>query len=82
MTTSEFVIQCTTPDHMGEAQFWNNDHGWTNLTEATVFTEAERDRMGLPGGALCWVQLPQPEALTYDEYACAMADVWMEEMGQ
>lgn len=39
--------------------FWNNEDGWTELQNATVFTEAERYTVTLPREAWGWIQLPE-----------------------
>lgn len=61
--------------------FWNNEEGWTDLADATVFMESERYTVSLPQEAWGWVQLPeQIWDLVYawqyeaDEKAAALED--------
>lgn len=39
----------TKRDDYREPQFWSNDNGWGSLESATVFTQAERHTLQLPG---------------------------------
>ncbi len=72
LETKEHVISCAgKPQELtlfvveycsvetNDTEYWNNKNGWsTNLTSATVFTEAETKTLNLPmlGG---WVELPK-----------------------
>jgi len=40
-------------------QFWNNENGWGELKDATIFTERQRWTLHLPACHNCeWVKLP------------------------
>jgi hypothetical protein len=49
---SFYVIEAITErdDETGEPLFWSNQMGWVSLPDATLFTEAERNRLNLPIG--------------------------------
>lgn len=51
-----------------EMLYWSNQIGWTSLSHATVYTEEEKDKFGIPFGGDDWVKLPvvcpTPETLS------------------
>ena len=43
--------------------YWSNEDGWVFLSDATVFTKAERETLNLPEGEAEWIALPaMPDA--------------------
>lgn len=61
--TSLVIYSPAEDDGLG---FWSNDDGWTMLDNATLFTQAEREKLNLPfcpGGDACWITLAQALAL-------------------
>lgn len=53
----------------GDAMFWSNILGWTELENATVFTEAHTIYLDLPMPAdSCWTKLPKRKDLKCTDY--------------
>jgi len=53
-----YVIAAQFKDDDGGPLFWSNEHGWTSLSDATVFTMTERKAFNLPIEAYDFVELP------------------------
>lgn len=60
-----------------EAQFWSNQHGWTSLHEATVFSKMETANLHLP--ALGGTAARPPEPYWLELPVCMMRDPNWEE---
>lgn len=54
-TTIYLVRASDDTDDDGQPLWWSNEGGWSDLGEAVVYTEAERQRLNVPLGGE-WVR--------------------------
>jgi len=59
-TPQVYVIRTLDPRYDNDPMYWNNERGWTDWIDATVFTPDERDRFTLPSDGV-WEQIATNE---------------------
>jgi hypothetical protein len=78
------IMRLVTLDgHETDREYWNNEFGWVDQCEATLFTEEEHDRFSelpIDGEWVVAAETSMPQALTPRERAtiCAALSDWKE----